>query len=225
VRTPTRWSKAVKHCFGPSASVQDAYFYESKKNQVSLIAVSLANAPPMQVIGKMFSWGERGKEEDVLRKAAALGVEVPAIIGGYRNILFMEYVPGSTLRSLLPSSVDPRALLSFAASWLANFHRVFRKGRRRTLLKGDMRLQNFIMKGGTLYGVDFEESAWGDPLEDVADMAATLLRFPWQSGLEAGQIAEHFVESYGSGGSVERPRLEERLAYHLSERDRIKALL
>jgi aminoglycoside phosphotransferase (APT) family kinase protein len=44
-----------------------------------------------------------------------------------------------------------------------------------TLLKRDMRPQNFIYQGAELWGIDFEEASYGEREWDVADFLSTLI--------------------------------------------------
>ncbi|MDQ7825327.1 MAG: hypothetical protein RDV48_21175 [Candidatus Eremiobacteraeota bacterium] len=224
MRTPSRWSNAVRRCFGATAVIEDVYFFESKKNQVSLLTISQSGGPALKVIGKLYSWGERKKEERVLRNAGEKGLAVPSVRAAWNNILFLEYVQGSTMRSLLGGGHDPCAASEALACWVASWHLAFRRGRRYTLLKADMRLQNFICKDTRLYGVDFEESRWGDPLDDIADMAATLLTFPWKGAPDGGAVADRFVSACARREEISPSGIDERVARNLEERERIKSL-
>lgn len=176
-------------------------------------AAKIANSV---IIMKFYVWGERRKEEKILKKLSKCGIAVPKVIKSKNDVLFMEYIKGEDLRTLFRKLQNPytkkaRQFDRLLAEWLGNFHKIFKNnagaGRPSTslrasglsLLKGDMRLQNFILHSsfplplrgristlplplrgrinevGILYGVDFEESRIGAPEKDIAELFAVFL--------------------------------------------------
>ena len=193
---PSLWHKAVTSCFGAGAGIAEPLFYLSKKNQVTLLKITAADGSTRPVIAKMFCWGEIAHEAGILEHASALRLKVPAILGRYRNILFMQYLKGPTLNSLLARRPDAAPdLLAGLGSWLARWHRSFPAPGAAVLLKGDLRLQNFIVKNASVYGIDFEESRWGHPLEDLAEISATL-RLSFGRQREAKAWEQFFWDGY-----------------------------
>jgi len=198
MRAPARWNKAINSCFGSAAVVRETIFFESMKNQVTLLTLGGSTQSDFDVIAKMFCWGERRTEEAILLRATSLGLKVPKVIGSYRNVLFMEYLRGPDLRLFLRNNVNYAVpIIHKVTEWLAGFHRAFEKGNKKTLLKGDLRLQNFILRDGEVFGVDFEESRYGDVIYDVADLCATLVMTPWK-GIDGAEVAEIFLDRYKS---------------------------
>jgi tRNA A-37 threonylcarbamoyl transferase component Bud32 len=172
---PAHWNKAITACFGAEVQLDEKIFFVSKKNQVSLLCLRDESGAEFKVVAKMFCWGELKKEAKILKAALNFGIKVPKVIAKYKNILFMEYICGQDLGAgLKGNSKLDCILMNRLGRWLAGFHQAFKKGENLTLLKGDIRLHNFILKGREIYGVDFEESTWGKPLEDLAEMFATI---------------------------------------------------
>ena len=215
MRIPSRWARALRSCFGEPVALEDTVYFDSKKNQVSLLLLK-----ERAVIGKMFCWGDPEKEERILRRASEKGLHVPRILGRYRSILFLEYIKGRNLRVLRDEPGFPDVIRELAR-WLALFHEAFRRGKKTSLLKGDMRLQNFIQSGDRIYGVDFEESEAGPPVRDVADMAATLLGI---DGFKSGQNLDVFIESYGEHSRFDLSGLEAHLGEIKERRARLAEL-
>ncbi|MFH1453601.1 MAG: hypothetical protein ABIH00_06445 [Armatimonadota bacterium] len=182
----SKWEEKLKRKFGKEYNLSSVRFFESKKNQVALVEIIKGEksfTKKISFVIKYFVWGDRKLEESILKKSEKHGIAVPKIIGSEKNILFLENIPGENLRTLynkLPDIYHGKAenYDRLTASWLALFHKTFRKKDKKdnkVLLKGDMRPQNFILYGGSIYGVDFEESAWGAPEYDIADLFAAYL--------------------------------------------------
>ncbi len=115
-------------------------------------------------------------EYRVLRKAFQKGLAVPRPVAFIeKKALLMQHIPGDNLCDLLNRS----CLAEYAdklARWYGSFHRRFSRPDGNTLLRGDSNLRNFILReDGSLYGVDFEEAAPGDPARDIGQICASIL--------------------------------------------------
>lgn len=176
----SKMEKKLQKIFGKNIHMASVRFFESKKNQVALIeSVPQASAARFQIIMKTYVWGERKKEEEILKKLHELGIPVPKVIKAEKDILFLEYIPGENLRMLYNKEKNPytntaRKFDGLIARWLGNFHKTFAKNGN-VLLKGDMHIQNFILSGDILFGVDFEEASYGAPEYDLAQLFAVFL--------------------------------------------------
>ena len=122
----------------------------------------------------------------------------------------MEPLPGNRLHPpVLPDRAEALGL------WLARFHREMETPEG-PLLRGDCVLPNFLTTdSGGLYGVDFEESRPGDPREDVAQLAVSVLL---GSGATGPRVVTRFLEGYGAPPALAlkgrmRADLEARLRY------------
>jgi len=115
-------------------------------------------------------------EHRVLQEACRKGLAVPQPVAFIeKKALLMEYIPGENLCDLL----NRRCLVEYAdklADWYGSFHRCFSCPGGEFLIKGDSILRNFIVRAdGSLYGVDFEETAPGDPARDIGQICASIL--------------------------------------------------
>jgi tRNA A-37 threonylcarbamoyl transferase component Bud32 len=162
--------KTIVEYYGKEIIIGEKLFFRSKKNQVTALALK-QGGKAWEVLAKCFVWGDALAEEKILRECRERGIFVPAPLFRKGNVLLMEFIKGHPLSALHPR--EPR-FISLLAYWMADFHGAFASGRE-TLLKGDLRLHNFIFDGLRLWGVDFEESHIGAPEEDLADLGASLL--------------------------------------------------
>jgi tRNA A-37 threonylcarbamoyl transferase component Bud32 len=170
-----KWNKIVKKAFGESTEIIFPRFFESKKNQVTLLELTNGEKN-FNVIAKYFVWGDPEKEWNALTKAYNLGIKVPKPIMRLGEINFIEFIPGKTLKNIVEkdlSNFEPSVL----GSWFGKFHKAFTLEGGMTTLRGDAMLPNFIIHkdSGQLYGVDFEESEQEKPDKEIADIIATLL--------------------------------------------------
>jgi tRNA A-37 threonylcarbamoyl transferase component Bud32 len=191
-----RWKKIIHEAFGEDTSLVFPRFFDSKKNQVTLLQMQQGDKI-LNIVGKYFVWGDIDREWETLIRAYSIGLCVPRPIKRIENISFMEFIPGKTLKVIAekePEKLNPEAI----GSWLGKFHGTFKKNNGETLLKGDNMLPNFIIhqETGVLFGVDFEESRYGDPTEEISDIYATLLitDIP-QQGLSLIN-AKNFLDAY-----------------------------
>ncbi len=155
---PSPVISAARRVFKADLTLDEVFFFESKKNQVSLLKLSDQHGARIQVLAKYFCWGDSRREERLLAGCGQGGLAVPSLLGRYRRVLFMEYLPGKNLRQLLAGGNCPHRLelLTSLGGWLASFHNLHLKHTQITTIKGDMRLQNFIFSRGRVFGVDFE---------------------------------------------------------------------
>ena len=87
----------------------------------------------------------------------------------------MRHIPGENLCDLL----NRRCLIEYAdklARWVRILPPPLQAPRWNHPAQGDSNLRNFILrKDGSLFGVDFEETAWGDPSRDIGQICASIL--------------------------------------------------
>lgn len=184
---------AVKTLFGPDTSICGKIFYPSKKNQVTRLCLERQDET-FQVMAKFFVWGDAAHEEHILNECRTKEIPVPRPLHREDNLLLLEYIRGSALTW---RDMRNPLILRALANWIALLHRSFLK-EGVTLLKRDMRLHNFILKDGILWGVDFEEAGPGKIEEDLADLCATFLEggTPGFSGRNLSLI-RRFLREYG----------------------------
>lgn len=168
------WNRVIAEVFGEGTKLMFPRFFMSKKNQVTLLIME-KDGKEMNVISKFFVWGSADREWDILTDAFNAGLDVPKPLQLYKNIIFMENIPGTTLM-MMQDNRENSFPVDLLAEWLAKFHKTFRNADK-TMLKGDGMFPNFIYQkeNHRLFGVDFEESTEGREIVDVADMTVSLL--------------------------------------------------
>lgn len=189
-----RWDRTVKKAFGEDAAIIFPRFFESKKNQVTLLEIS-SGGELFFVVSKFFVWGRSEIEWDILNRAHDAGLSVPRPIKRVDNVIFMEYVKGKSARSILRKTGDLDAYK--IGEWMGKFHRAFIVDAGNTLLKGDVMLPNFIFTDrGGLYGIDFEEVKTGRPVGELGDLLSSFLSV-CKPGFDVGlQRCRDFIRGY-----------------------------
>lgn len=188
------WSESIKTVFGADVSLVFPRFFPSKKNQVTLLNLKSSDRE-LHVIAKYFVWGDPIKEFKILTEAFQRGCKVPKPIALENNILFMEFIQGESLFSIInkknPIPVEKIAL------WLADFHKAFQT-KENTMTRRDGMPPNYIIHqySGEIYGLDFEEAERGDPLLDLAQMSATLILWDTSPQKERKTSAMPFLNAY-----------------------------
>ncbi len=107
-------------------------------------------------------------------------------------------------------------LYAVSADWLAAFHDHFKtdNGFR---IRGDCSLRNFILKDG-IWGVDFEESRIGKPVEDVASLCASILSTDPMFTTEKFKLCQKFLEAYNKSAKWSLDKINDEIGYALLER-------
>ncbi|MHA1731684.1 MAG: hypothetical protein ACTSU5_07055, partial [Promethearchaeota archaeon] len=172
--------------------------FKSRKNSVYYISFEVRGRKARshqyrEFVVKIFpEKGALERERGILERIASVesraarhAIGAPAILGSKGNALILEFIKGHNLCDALNVTLDekyPRML----GKWLAHFHGEFRsQNGEEALLKGDMRLRNFIAPGeadegkerprGELVGVDFEDCRNGPVLDDLVGGATSIL--------------------------------------------------
>jgi Ser/Thr protein kinase RdoA (MazF antagonist) len=196
----------VLHLFGRKFRL--LHRLKSKKNRVYLVendagrfVLKLYRAPHHR---------RSAVEHRVLQEAFQKGVAVPQPLAFIeKKALLMEYIPGENLCDLL----NRRCLAEYAdklAGWYAAFHCCFSQPGGRTLVRGDSNLRNFVLRqDGTLYGVDFEEAAWGNPAQDIGQICASILDTEPMFTPAKAALCRRLIARYGR--ITGQPDLESRL--------------
>jgi len=175
----------------------DAYGYaiqkkfSSKKNSVCLAAYGDKN-----LVVKLYAMhGARKKvqEYECLTRARRLGLRVPEPISVIENGIILEYIAGENLCDAL--NREPREEYALAlADWYSAWHTAF-KQEEGTLLRGDGILKNFIWNN-ELWGIDFEESHYGNPLTDISSTCASILNTDPMFTPEKIDLCRILIERY-----------------------------
>jgi tRNA A-37 threonylcarbamoyl transferase component Bud32 len=153
--------------------------FESRKNRVFKSAVH-----GEVVVVKEYSAIESApKEYSILERCHSNSIQVPRPISLHANAVTMECVQGVTVAQALDSmwlkgetvseqdAARLREISSGLASWLARFHRLFDF----RLARGDAITKNFLVSGGAITGLDFEDASEGDVIIDLGQLCSSVL--------------------------------------------------
>jgi tRNA A-37 threonylcarbamoyl transferase component Bud32 len=114
------------------------------------------------------------------------------------NILVISYINGENLCDVINNNntilIEKKRLIYYLAEWFKNFHNYFKK-LDYFYIRGDSTLRNFLLTD-RIWGVDFEESRKGKPVEDIAGMCSSILTTDPIFTKEKFQLCEIFIKSY-----------------------------
>jgi tRNA A-37 threonylcarbamoyl transferase component Bud32 len=136
-------------------------------------------------------------------------------------VLVMSYIVGENVCDLINGQRAPfeekKQVIDLLADWLVQFHTLF-KSEEGFRIRGDPSLRNFILSRRHLYGVDFEESRIGKPVEDVAGICASILSTDPMFTDEKFQLCQQFLDSYRRSAAWSLENVNAEIAYALLER-------
>jgi len=140
-----------------------------------------------------------------LKKISKAGLNVPELLFKSENCLILEYIPGNLVNDLTERH-DLGSWIEELANWMIKLHQI--KNCKKSLLKSDSNLRNFIFNGRNIYGLDFEEMRYGDPREDLADICFFLLtNFPSFTD-QKRVLVERFLDAYEKYGNTKLDNME-----------------
>ena len=155
--------------------------FPSRKNKVFRVEIG-----DRIIVVKEFPQDARSRlrrELEMLKRCHGAGIAVPEPISTHGDAVLMEYIEGPSLAESfdLIAAKDAKSersteesrvtIVDGLASWLASFHRSVGF----EMYRGDSILKNFILSGDKVYGIDFEESGKGDPIQDVGQACSYIL--------------------------------------------------
>jgi tRNA A-37 threonylcarbamoyl transferase component Bud32 len=170
---------------------------ESKKNTVAY--VTLKGKP------RVLKWFVPGlktqmkREYNILKKGSSK-LNIPTVheLDEKNNVLITSYIIGNNLCDLINDEKttinEKQRLMILLADWFVKFHNHF-KSNDQFIIRGDSSLRNFIFTD-RIWGVDFEESRPGKPVEDLANMCASILTTDPMFTSEKFQLCKLLLESY-----------------------------
>jgi len=188
----------------------------SKKNSV---CYAIYNNRP--VVLKWYAPGFKtniNTEYQILRNSpSSINVPTAFDIDEQNNVILMGYIPGTNLCDVINderlSANKKKYHIISLASWFHKFHHYFKK-EDKFRIRGDSILRNFILTD-RIWGVDFEESRFGFPQEDVADICSSILSsFPMFTN-EKFLLCKYFINSYKEYATWDILNIEKEIAYSL----------
>lgn len=193
--------------------------FKSKKNTVAYVTL---DGKPRTL--KWFVPGFKRQMEteyNVLKKGSSeLHMPFPYEIDKDNNVLIMSYITGENLCDVINDEKttinEKQRLMALLAEWFAHFHAYFREVEN-FRIRGDSILRNFILTD-RIWGVDFEESRTGKPVEDVAGICSSILSTDPMFTSEKFQLCETFIELYVKSVKWNLENVNDEIAYALLEK-------
>ena len=192
---------------------------ESKKNTVAY--VTLKNKP------RVLKWFVPGfkrqmKIEYNILKKGANKINIPTIfeMDENNNVLVTNYIIGENLCDVIndkqTSNKEKQRLMFLLAEWFNDFHNHF-KEIDKFQIRGDSSLRNFILTD-RIWGVDFEESRTGRPVEDLSEMCASILSTDPMFTKEKFQLCKLLLERYNELSPGRIINANDEISYRLLEK-------
>ena len=160
--------EAVKKALNQRVVVTKTRFVPSRVNRVWIVETDVH-----PVVVKRFLSGKCGKEFESLVLARNAGMTVPYPLASHGDYLVMEYLSGDGCEILMNKMFSSQAAEGIG-TWLATFHKRLSTDLG-TRVRGDAVLSNCLVSEGAVYGIDLEDSAIGDPMDDIGQMGASIL--------------------------------------------------
>jgi tRNA A-37 threonylcarbamoyl transferase component Bud32 len=193
--------------------------FKSKKNTVAY--VTLNNKP------RVLKWFVPGKlnqmnaEENVIKKGSSkLNIPIIHEKDEKNNVLIMSYIVGENLCDIVNESKtsynEKERLIVLLAQWFFEFHNHFKQNKK-FFIHGDPSLRNFIFTD-RIWGVDFEESRIGKPVEDIAGMCASILSTEPMFNNEKFSLCQKLIESYQNFAPGRITDISSEISYSLLEK-------
>jgi len=192
--------------------------FKSKKNTVAYVVL---DGKPRIV--KWFAPGFKRQMEteySTLRKGSSiLNMPISYEKDSDNNVLLMNYIIGENLCDVINDGKtvfsENQRIMVLLADWFARFHRYF-KTEDQFYIRGDSVLRNFIL-ADCIWGVDFEESRAGKPVEDIAGMCSSILSTDPMCTSEKFQLCKTFITAYEDSVKWNLENINEEFAYALLE--------
>lgn len=171
--------------------------FESKKNTVAYVTLDGKS--------RVLKWFVPGLKRQmqiecgVLKKGSSK-LNIPSLydMDEDNNVLVLSYIIGENLCDIVNDEKttfgEKQRLMKLLAEWYARFHTFF-KTEEGLRIRGDSVLRNFILSD-RVWGVDFEESRMGKPVEDIAGMCSSILSTDPMFTSEKFRLCETFIEHY-----------------------------
>ena len=143
-------------------------FVPSKVNRLWIVETDVR-----PVVVKRFLSGKCETEFEVLLQAKTAGMDVPYPMAKEGEYLVTEFIPGENCDVLIHKMFSVEAVEGMGI-WLAAFHRRM-STEVGTRIMYDAVPSNFVMNGDKICGFDLEDTRLGDPLDDVGELAASII--------------------------------------------------
>jgi len=192
---------------------------KSKKNTVAYVTL---NGKPRVL--KWFVPGfkrQMNTENEILERGTSK-LNIPTVYerDDENNVLIISYIIGENLCDLINNksitTSEKERLMILLADWFIDFHNFFKKDEQ-FLIRGDSTLRNFIFSD-RIWGLDFEESRSGRPLEDIGGMCASILTTDPMFTKEKLQLCKKFIDSYIEKAPGRILNINDEISYSILEK-------
>lgn len=160
--------ETVKKALNQRVVVTRSSLVPSFRNRVWLVETDVR-----PVVVKRSLSGLSAVEFETMLLAKKAGLSVPYPLYMDRDYIVSEYISGEPCDRLVNAMFSMPAAEGLGR-WLGGFHESL-DSFGRPLAMRDAVLDNFIMHEGEVFGVDLEDASPGDPMDDLGQMAASIL--------------------------------------------------
>ncbi|HEC81003.1 MAG TPA: hypothetical protein ENI42_01055 [Thermoplasmatales archaeon] len=171
--------------------------FKSKRNTVACVVLE-GKLRVLKWFAPAFKNGLLNEYQVLKQGSSSLNMPHPYEVDMENSVLILGFIDGENLCDLINnedvSFGEKQRLMVLLADWFAGFHRFFR-GNEGFRIHGDSVLRNFLFSD-RIWGVDFEDSRRGKPVEDVAGVCASILSSDPMFTTEKFLLCKTFVESY-----------------------------
>lgn len=164
---PLAWD-ALKKALNQRVVVGRVKLLPSRRNRVWVVETDVR-----PVVVKRFLSGRCGLEFQTLLQARLANLDVPYPLWSDGVHIVSEYIGGESCELMINHMFSAKVAEAMG-KWLALFHSRLADGNM-ARITADAVLSNFLSVDGRIFGVDFEDSKFGDPLDDVGQLAASIL--------------------------------------------------
>lgn len=184
--------------------------FVSKKNSVYLVEYK-----GEKLVAKVFRTSRHIFEFSLLNFLYSKDISIPKPFALVNQTIFMEYIEGDTLMDLINSNIpDKKKYLESLSEFFFRIHQI--KKRQMSLLKGDFSIKNFIYNS-KIYGLDFEESTYGNSLIDIGGTIAQILDSSPSFTEEKFYLSNFFLGTYLEKNQLELDQLKSDLKHFIIE--------
>mgnify|MGYP005835307183 CR=1 FL=1 len=193
--------------------------FDSKKNTVAYVTI---DDKPRVIKWFVPGFKRQMKSEYSILKKGLSKINIPSIIeiDEENNVIIMSYISGKNLCDILNNKkidiIEKKRLIFLLSEWFFNFHKFF-KTDENFFIRGDSNLRNFIYND-RIWGVDFEETRIGKPVEDIAGLCSSLLTTDPMFTNEKFELCRLFIDSYSKLTLKKIDNINNEIAYALLEK-------
>lgn len=200
---------ALKRALNQRLVLDSIRLVPSRQNRVWIIETDVR-----PVVVKRSLSGRCGQEFEALLQARLAGLDVPYPLHREGDYLVTEYIAGEGCEVLINHMFSSDAAEGIGR-WMARFHGRLDIGPG-TKVRGDSVLSNFIYSDGRVFGVDLEDAALGDPLDDLGQAAASILGSePFFTPIKFDLCMKAVAGYEAASGADVRDRVRPYIAKHL----------